>query len=62
VIAKLAALAQAGAWDEALQAALAIDADPAAFNDGPSQFGCAQIFLAMGDLARAQKSAAQAVA
>ncbi len=62
MIAKLAALAQAGAWDEALQAALAIDADPAAFNDGPSQFGCAQIFLAMGDLARAQKSAAQAVA
>ena len=62
MIAKLAALAQAGAWEEALQAALAIDADPAAFNDGPSQFGCAQIFLAMGDLARAQKSAAQAVA
>jgi len=62
VIAKLAALAQAGAWDEALQAALAIDADPLAADDGPAQFGCAQIFLAMGDVARAQKSIARALA
>ena len=62
MIAKLAALAQAGAWDEALQAALAIDADPLAAGDGPAQFGCAQIFLAMGDLARAQNSVARAIA
>jgi len=62
VIAKLAALAQAGAWDEALRLALAVDADPAHAADGPAQFACAQIFLAMADLHRAGASAERAVA
>ena len=60
--AKLAALAQAGAWDEALRLARSLDADPANEADGQVQFGCAQVFLAMDDKARAAVCAARAVA
>jgi predicted O-linked N-acetylglucosamine transferase (SPINDLY family) len=62
VSAKLAALAQAGAWDEALRLALALEADPTNAADGQIQFDCAQIFLAMGDLSRAGLSAERAIA
>ncbi|MCA3264187.1 MAG: hypothetical protein ING44_19755 [Telmatospirillum sp.] len=60
--ARLAALAQAGAWDEALRLAQALDADPANEADGQVQFDCAQIFLAMADLPRAAACATRAVA
>lgn len=59
---RLAALAQAGAWDEALRMAQALVADPANAADGRVQFACAQIFLAAGDLPRADACAARAVA
>jgi predicted O-linked N-acetylglucosamine transferase (SPINDLY family) len=62
VTAKLAALAQAGAWDAALRLALELDADPATAADGQTQFACAQVFLAMGDLPRAAASVERAVA
>jgi predicted O-linked N-acetylglucosamine transferase (SPINDLY family) len=62
VIAKLAALAQSGAWADALRLATELDADPANSADGQIQFGCAQVFLAMDDRARAAACVARAVA
>jgi predicted O-linked N-acetylglucosamine transferase (SPINDLY family) len=62
VIERLAALAQAGAWDEASRVAQAAAADPVWQNDGAAQFACAQVFLAAGDLPAATASIGRSVA